>query len=92
MATLSPLAGRHARARLSSFARPQWQSTTAVAVGLMAAIVVMPIPMDNVLPALALVLAGPALVSRHEVAVVLALATTGLALFFTVGVPLMAWA
>ena len=58
----------------------------------MAAIVVMPIPFGNVLPALALVLIGLGLVFRDGVAVVLGLVVSGVALLATTGLVLMAWA
>ena len=52
------VSGRLATARLSRLAIPGRRSTTALAVGLMAGIVVMPIAFGNLLPALALVLIG----------------------------------
>ena len=67
------------------------RSWTAVAIGLMAVIVVLPIPFGNLLPALALMLIGLGLVFSDGVAVVLGLATAGLALFVTAGLVLMAW-
>jgi hypothetical protein len=57
----------------------------------MAAIVVMPIPFGNVLPALALMLIGLGLVFREGVAVVLGLMMAGLALLATAGLMLAAW-
>lgn len=63
----------------------------AATVGVMAVIVVMPIPFGNVLPAFALVLLGLGLVFRDGVAVVLGLVAAGLALFATAGLTLMAW-
>jgi hypothetical protein len=86
------MAGRCARARLSYLASAGRRSWTAATVGLMAAIVVLPIPFGNVLPALAMMLIGLGLVFRDGVAVVLGLATAGLALFVTAGLLLMAWA
>lgn len=71
------LAGRHAKARLSHLASVSRRSATALAVGLMAAIVVMPIPFGNVLPALALMLIGLGLVFRDGVAVVVGLVVSG---------------
>jgi hypothetical protein len=84
--------GRLARARLSHLASPERRSWTAAAIGLMAFIVVMPIPFGNVLPALALMLIGLGLVFRDGVAVVLGLAMAALAMCVTAGVMLMAWA
>ena len=61
-------------------------------VGLMALIVVMPIPFGNVLPALALMLIALGLVFRDGVAVILGLAVAALALAVTAGLLLTAWA
>ena len=85
------LAGRHARARLSHLAISGRRSATALAVGLMAGIVVMPIPFGNLLPALALVLIGLGLVFRDGLAVILGLLMSGLALVATTGLLLIAW-
>lgn len=85
------LAGRHARARLSHLATAGRRSVTALVIGLMAAIVVMPIPFGNLLPAIALVLIGLGLVFRDGVAAILGLAVAGVALAATVGLLLMAW-
>lgn len=62
LASAYALAGRHARARMSHLAVSVRRSHIAIAVGLMAAIVVMPIPFGNLLPAMALVLIGLGLV------------------------------
>jgi hypothetical protein len=91
LASAYAVAGRHARARLSHLASVGRRSATALAVGLMAAIVVMPIPFGNVLPALALMLIGLGLVFRDGVAVVLGLLLSGLALVATTGLLLIAW-
>lgn len=58
----------------------------------MAAIVVMPIPFGNLLPALALVVIGLGLVFRDGVAVILGLLMSGVALVATTGLLWMAWA
>ena len=91
LASAYAMAGRYARARLSHLASAGRRSWTAAAVGLMAVIVVLPIPFGNVLPALAMMLIGLGLVFRDGVAVVLGLAMAGLALFVTAGLVLMAW-
>lgn len=91
LASAYAMAGRCARARLSHLASAGRRSWTAAAVGLMAVIVLLPIPFGNVLPALAMMLIGLGLVFRDGVAVVLGLATAGLALFVTAGLMLMAW-
>lgn len=65
LASAYALAGRHAKARLSRFAMSGRRSATALTVGgLMAAIVVMPIPFGNLLPAVALMFIGLGLVFR----------------------------
>jgi hypothetical protein len=86
------MAGRFAKARLGHLASADRQSWTAAAIGLMGAIVVLPIPFGNLLPALAVMLIGLGLVFRDGVAVVLGLASAGLALFVTAGLMMMAWA
>lgn len=91
LASAYALAGRHARARLSHLAVSGRRSATALAVGLMACIVVMPIPFGNLLPAVALVLIGLGLVFRDGVAVILGLLMSGLAVVATAGLLLMAW-
>ena len=91
IASAYSMAGRFARARLSHLASADRRSWTAVAIGLMAVIVVLPIPFGNLLPALAMMLIGLGLVFRDGVAVVFGLAMAGLALFVTAGLMLMAW-
>lgn len=91
LASAYAVAGRHARARLCHLADAGRRSATALAVGLMAAIVVMPIPFGNLLPALALVFIGLGMVFRDGVAVVLGLLMSGLALVATTGLLAMAW-
>ena len=91
LASAYALAGRHARTRLSHLAGPTWRSAVAVAVGLMAIIVVLPIPFGNLLPALALMLLGLGLVFRDGVAVVAGLAGAALALSVTAGLMAMTW-
>lgn len=91
LASAYALAGRHARARLSHLAISGRRSPTALAVGMMAAIVVMPIPFGNLLPAVALACIGLGLVFRDGVAVILGLLMSGVALVGTTGLLLMAW-
>lgn len=92
LASVYCVAGRFARARLTHLASSERRSWTAAAIGLMAFIVMMPIPFGNVFPALALMLIGLGLVFRDGVAVVLGLAMAILAMCVTAGVMLMAWA
>ncbi|WP_439536527.1 exopolysaccharide biosynthesis protein [Methyloversatilis sp.] len=89
LASAYSVAGRFAKARLSHLASVERRSSTAAAIGLMALIVVLPIPFGNVLPALALMLIGLGLVFRDGVAVVLGLAMAGLALCVTLGAILL---
>jgi hypothetical protein len=90
LASAYAMAGRHARTRLGHVAGPNWRSAIAVVVGLMASIVVMPIPFGNLLPSLALMLIGVGLVFRDGVAVILGLLMSGVALAATTGLVLMA--
>jgi TerC family integral membrane protein len=64
LASAYALAGRHARARLSHLATSGRRVGDGARRGLMAAIVVMPIPFGNLLPAVALVFIGLGLVFR----------------------------
>jgi len=91
LASAYAMAGRFARARLSHLASAGRRSWTAAAIGVMAFIVVLPIPFGNLLPALAMMLIGLGLIFRDGIAVVLGLVTAGLALFVTTGLMLMAW-
>ncbi len=91
LASAYSMAGRFAKTRLSHLACAGKRSCIAAVIGLMAFIVVLPIPFGNVLPSLALMLIGLGLVFRDGVAVVLGLVTAGLALVVTVGLMLTAW-
>ena len=91
LATAYAVAGRYARARLSHLAISGPRSATALAVGLIAAIVVMPIHFGNLLPAVALMFIGLGLVFRDGIAVMLGLLMSGVALVATIGLLLMAW-
>jgi hypothetical protein len=57
----------------------------------MAFIVILPIPLGNLLPALAMMLIGLGLVFRDGVVAVLGMITAVLAFFVTAGLVLMAW-
>jgi len=85
------VAGRHARARLAHLAAAGRRSGLAMVVGLMAAIIVMPIPFGNVLPAVALSLIGLGLVFRDGLAVLAGLLVSCLAAAFTTGIVVLAW-
>ena len=60
-------------------------------MGLTAVIAVLPIPFGNVLPALALILIGLALVFRDRVAMLLGMTAAAFALVMTAGLVWMAW-
>jgi hypothetical protein len=91
LASAYETAGRYAKARLSHLAGPTWRSAVAVEVGLMAIIVVLPVPFGNLLPALALMLIGLGLVFRDGIAVILGLLMSVVALGATTGLLLMTW-
>jgi len=91
LASAYTMAGRLARARLSHLASPGRRSWTAAAIGLMAFIVMLPIPFGNLLPSLALMLIGLGLVFHDGLAVVLGLAMAGFAFLVTAGLMLLAW-
>jgi len=84
-------AGRLARARLTELACAGRRSWTAAMVGLMPVIVVLPIPFGNVLPALALMLIGLALVFRDGAAMLLGMTAAAFALVTNAGLVSMAW-
>jgi hypothetical protein len=92
LASAYAMAGRHARTRLGHFVSPNWRSAIALVVGMMAAIVVMPIPFGNLLPSLALMLIGVGLVFRDGVAVILGLLMSGVAMTVSIGLLLLAGA
>ena len=91
LASAYAMAGRFAKLRMGHLASPGRRSGTAAAIGLMAVLVVLPIPFGNVLPALAMMLIGLGLVFRDGVAVILGHITAGLALLATAGLLWMAW-
>ncbi|MBQ0945544.1 exopolysaccharide biosynthesis protein [Ideonella sp. 4Y16] len=91
LATAYALAGRHARQRLDTLTAERWHPVLAAVVGLMALIVLLPIPFGNLLPSLALVLIGLGLVFRDGLAVALGLAGAALAVLATTGLVLWAW-
>ena len=67
------------------------RSRAAVAVGLMAIIAALPLPFGNVLPSLALMLIGLALVFRDGVAMLLGMTAAAFALAMTAGLAAMVW-
>lgn len=87
------LAGRWSRQRLARLVHPPQRrgSWLAAQAGLMAALIILPIPFGNVLPALALMLLGLGLVFRDGLAVLAAAGMAGLAVLYTAGLGLAAW-
>lgn len=85
------LAGRHAKPRMSHLAVPGRRSGISLTVGLMAVIVVMPIPLGNLLPAIALALIGLGMVFRDGIVLLCGLLLSGVALLVTTGLLLAVW-
>ena len=91
LASAYAVAGRLAKPRFSRLAAVGRRSWLSATVGLMAVIVVLPIPFGNVLPALAMMLIGLGLVFRDGVAIMLGFATAGMALLITAALLAMVW-
>lgn len=91
LASAYALAGRWARERLCTLSDTDGRSWLAATVGLMAVLLVLPIPFGNVLPALALMLLGLGLVFRDGWVVALGLGAALLAVVVTTGLMLLAW-
>lgn len=91
LASTYSLAGRFAKARFTHLASLGRRSWIAATVGLMAVIVLLPIPFGNALPALAMMFIGLGLVFRDGMAIVLGVATAGLAVLLTAGLLSMVW-
>jgi hypothetical protein len=85
------LAGRCSHQRLSHLAVARPRSWMAGHVGLMGGLIFLPIPLGNVLPALALVLLGLGLAFRDGWAVLLATAAASMALAYTLALGMAAW-
>lgn len=88
-ARLFSLAGRHARERWSTLATQRlhrlWQIPKVV---LMAVIIILPLPLGNVLPALALSLLGVGLIYRDGLAVLGSVVMAGLAVLYVTALAL----
>jgi hypothetical protein len=91
LARFYAMADRCARARLVHLAEPRPGSWQAAKAGLMAVLIVLPIPFGNVLPALALMLLGLGLVFRDGVAVLLSSLLATAAVLCTVGLVVACW-
>jgi len=76
---------------MSHLAVPGRRSGISLTVGLMAVIVVMPIPLGNLLPAIALALIGLGMVFRDGIVLVCGLLLSGVALLVTTGLLLAVW-
>jgi len=85
-------AGLVAKERLNRLSSPASRCWTAPTVASMAFIIVLPIPLGNVLPALATMLLGLGLVFRDGVAMLLGFATAVFAMVATAGLALLVWA
>ncbi len=85
------VAGRYARPRLTGVVAAPGRSWFAGTVAAMALLIVLPIPFGNVLPAVAMMLMGVALVFRDGLAMILGLATAALAVTTTGALVWLAW-
>ena len=92
LAVIHRFAGAVARSRLEGLAERGQRSWIALTLGLMAVLIVLPIPFGNVLPAAAVTLLGMGIVFRDGVAVLLGMAAAVLAALFPVALGLAAWA
>ncbi len=92
LARFYELASKLARSRLHGLSGVGLQGWLAAMTGVMAVLIILPIPFGNVLPALALMLLGLGLVYRDGVAVLLATGTAAAALLYTATLGLAAWA
>jgi hypothetical protein len=86
------IAGRWSRHRLEHFAVARPGTWMGPKVALMGALIFLPIPLGNVLPALAVVLLGLGLVFRDGIAVLLSALVGLTAVCYTVGLAIGAWA
>lgn len=86
------LAGRWSRQRWTPLAGSAPQRWQAAKVGLMGGLIFLPIPLGNVLPALALVLLGLGFAFRDGLAVLLAAAAGAAALAYTAALGAAVWA
>lgn len=84
--------GRWCRVRLSGVAEMRPRSWMSPLVGLMGGLIFLPIPLGNVLPALALVLLGLGLAFRDGLAALAGCGVAMLALVYTVALGVGAWA
>ncbi|MCV2369720.1 exopolysaccharide biosynthesis protein [Roseateles oligotrophus] len=83
--------GRLTRPRLTHLSDGSSQRWLAAKAGLMAVLIVLPIPFGNLLPALALMLLGLGLVARDGVAILAGMAMALLSVLFSAAVACAAW-
>jgi len=91
LARFYALAGRCLRERRSGWAEPGQRSWLAAQAGLMAVLIVLPIPFGNVLPALSLAALGLGLVFRDGLAVLASAVLAALSLLFTAALGMATW-
>jgi hypothetical protein len=84
-------AGRMARTRLTHLTEGGAQRWLAAKVGLMAILIVLPIPLGNLFPALCLMLVGMGLVARDGLAILAGSAMAGVSVLFSVAVLAAGW-
>ncbi|MBT9490967.1 MAG: exopolysaccharide biosynthesis protein [Paucibacter sp.] len=83
--------GRLTRPRLQSLSDGSSQRWLAAKAGTMAALIVLPIPLGNLFPALALMLLGLGLVARDGVAILAGMLMAVISILFSVAVVCAAW-
>jgi len=91
LARFYAMAHRCTRTRLVHLAEPRAGSWLAAKAGLMSVLIILPIPLGNVLPALALMLLGLGMVFRDGIAVLVSATLATSAVLYTAGLGLVAW-
>lgn len=85
------LAGQLARQRLVAVVAAERQGWLAAQAGVMAVLIVLPIPLGNLLPALSVMLLGLGLVFRDGLAVLLSAGLAGAALLYCIALGVAVW-
>ena len=91
LAGVYALCGRWSRRRLCRLALPGPRSWLAVKIALMGVLIFLPIPLGNILPAIALGLLGLALAFEDGLLVLLATVFAGLSVLYTAALGAAAW-
>lgn len=91
LAAVYKLAAKAARPRLLHLVDTPRQPWIAAQVGLMAVLIILPIPLGNLLPSLALIVLGIGLVFRDGLVVLLLALASGLAIAWTAALGLGVW-